>query len=142
MNPHDDDPRSPDLEQLYQQFSFAPRRTSLVVTNMIDILARVLVLLLTWPSGWWGVVCNWLAGLSMVMWVGICVLALTRKEVMTSPQWLRWDWRGSKMEAFQYLKGCLKGSVCLSVCVQVPVAGKLVLPDHPDLCGRVQLGGE
>lgn len=81
--------RSPDLEQLYQQFSFAQRRTSLVVTNVIDILARLLVLLLAWPSGWWGVVCNWLAGLSVVMWAAICVLALTRKEVMRSPQWLR-----------------------------------------------------
>ncbi|KAM9333916.1 adenylate cyclase type 8 [Symphorus nematophorus] len=82
--------KSPDLEQLYQQFSSGQRRTSLVVTNVIDILARLLVLLLTWPPGWWGVACDWLAGLSVVLWAGICVLALTRKEVMSSPQWLRY----------------------------------------------------
>ncbi|XP_075871280.1 adenylate cyclase type 8-like isoform X2 [Nelusetta ayraudi] len=96
--------KSPDLEQLYQQFSFAQRRTSLVLTNVIDILARLLVLLLTWPSGWWGVVCNWLAGLSVVMWAGICVLALTRKEVMTSPQWLRYlslvSWFSQTLQIF------------------------------------------
>ncbi|XP_070813762.1 adenylate cyclase type 8 [Chaetodon trifascialis] len=82
--------KSVDLEQLYQQFSSGQRRTSLVVTNVIDILTRLLILLLTWPPGWWGVACDWLAGLSVVLWAGICVLALTRREVMSSPQWLRY----------------------------------------------------
>uniref|UniRef100_H3CM90 adenylate cyclase n=1 Tax=Tetraodon nigroviridis TaxID=99883 RepID=H3CM90_TETNG len=82
--------KSPDLEQLYRQFSAGQRRTSLVVTNVIDILARLLILLLTWPSGWWGVACNWLACLSVILWAGICVLVLTRKEVMTSVLWLRY----------------------------------------------------
>ncbi len=82
--------RSADLEQLYQRFSSGQRRTSLVVTNAIDILTRLFILLLTWPPGWWGVACDWLAGLSAVLWVGICVLALTRREVMSSPQWLRY----------------------------------------------------
>ncbi|XP_074520625.1 adenylate cyclase type 8 [Halichoeres trimaculatus] len=82
--------KSPDLEKVYQQFSSGQRRTSLVVTNVIDILTRLLVLMLTWPSGWWGVACDWLAGLSVILWVGIFVLALTRKEVMSSPQWLRY----------------------------------------------------
>ncbi|KAG7232299.1 hypothetical protein INR49_009057 [Caranx melampygus] len=81
--------KSADLEQLYQQFSSGQRRTSLVVTNVIDLLTRLLISLLTWPPGWGGVACDWLAGLSVVMWAGISVLALTRREVMLSPQWLR-----------------------------------------------------
>ena len=81
--------RSPDLEQLYQQFSSGQRRTSLVVTNAIDILARLVILVVTWPSGWWGLLCDWLAGLSVVLWAGICMLALTRRNVRTSPRWLR-----------------------------------------------------
>ncbi|XP_042260130.1 adenylate cyclase type 8-like isoform X1 [Thunnus maccoyii] len=82
--------KSPDLEQLYQQFSSGQRRTSLVVTNLIDILTRLLVSLLTWPLGWGSVASDWLAGLSVLLWTGICVLALTRREVMSSPQWLRY----------------------------------------------------
>lgn len=82
--------RSQDLEQLYQQFSSGQRRTSLVVTNVIDILTRLLISLLTWPLGRGGVACDWLTGLFVVLWVGICVLALIRREVMSSPQWLRY----------------------------------------------------
>ncbi|XP_054864248.1 adenylate cyclase type 8-like isoform X2 [Amphiprion ocellaris] len=80
--------KSSDLEQLYQQFSSAQRRTSLVVTNTIDLLIRLLVLLLTWPPDWGGVACDWLAGLSALLWAGTCVLALTRREVTSSPRWL------------------------------------------------------
>uniref|UniRef100_A0A3Q3N1K4 adenylate cyclase n=1 Tax=Mastacembelus armatus TaxID=205130 RepID=A0A3Q3N1K4_9TELE len=61
--------RSPELEQLYQQFSSGQRRTSLVVTNVIDILTRLLILLLTWPPGLGGVACDWLAGLSVIFTV-------------------------------------------------------------------------
>uniref|UniRef100_A0A3Q4N8M6 adenylate cyclase n=1 Tax=Neolamprologus brichardi TaxID=32507 RepID=A0A3Q4N8M6_NEOBR len=82
--------RSADLEQLYQQFSSAQRRTSLVVTVVVDILTRLLVSLLTWPLGWWGMACDWLTGLSVVLWIGICLVVLTRKEVLSSPQWLRY----------------------------------------------------
>ncbi|XP_069377112.1 adenylate cyclase type 8-like isoform X2 [Paralichthys olivaceus] len=82
--------KSEDLEQLYQQFSSSQRRTSLVVTNVIDIITRLLLSLLTWPLGWSGVACNWLVGLSVILWAGICALAVIRREVMTSPQWLRY----------------------------------------------------
>ncbi|KAM7375599.1 hypothetical protein PAMA_014619 [Pampus argenteus] len=82
--------KCPDLEQLYQQFSSGQRRTSLLVTNLIDILTRLLVSLLTWPPSRGGAARVWLAGLSVVLWTGICVLALTSREVMSSPQWLRY----------------------------------------------------
>ncbi|KAM9835986.1 adenylate cyclase type 8-like [Aulostomus maculatus] len=85
--------KSPELEQLYQQFSCGQRRTSLVVTNVIDIVTRLLVCILTWPpdQGYLGgLACDWLSGLSILLWVGVCVMALSRREVMTSPQWLRY----------------------------------------------------
>ncbi|XP_063322510.1 adenylate cyclase type 8 [Pelmatolapia mariae] len=82
--------KSADLEQLYQQFSSAQRRTSLVVTVVVDILTRLLVSLLTWPLGWWGMACDWLTGLSVILWIGICLVVLTRKQVLSSPQWLRY----------------------------------------------------
>ncbi|XP_047432127.1 adenylate cyclase type 8-like isoform X2 [Mugil cephalus] len=81
--------KSQDLEQVYQRFSSSQRRTSLVVSNTIDILSRVLVSLLTWPPGWGGVACGCLAGLSVALWAGLSLLVLTRQEVMSSPQWLR-----------------------------------------------------
>ncbi|MEQ2242895.1 hypothetical protein ILYODFUR_001566 [Ilyodon furcidens] len=82
--------KSADLELTYQQFSSAQRRTSLVVTNLIDVFIRLFISLVTWPTGWGGVACEWLTGLSVILWVGICGLSVTKKEVMTSPQWLRY----------------------------------------------------
>ncbi|MEQ2267882.1 hypothetical protein XENORESO_011832, partial [Xenotaenia resolanae] len=81
---------SADLELTYQQFSSAQRRTSLVVTNLIDVFIRLFISLVTWPTGWGGVACDWLTGLSVILWAGICGLSVTKKEVMTSPQWLRY----------------------------------------------------
>lgn len=106
--------RSPDLEQLYRQFSAGQRRASLVVTNMIDILARLVILLLTWPSGWWGVACNWLACLSVILWAGICVLVLTRKEVMMSLLWLRYAGGGAASSG----KVDFVRDVCPCVCLR------------------------
>lgn len=82
--------RSAELEQLYQQFSWAQRRTSLLVSNLLDLLARTLVSLLTWPPGWGGVACAALAALPLLVWAGLSVLALTRRDVMLSPHWLRY----------------------------------------------------
>nr|XP_054591183.1 adenylate cyclase type 8 [Nothobranchius furzeri] len=81
--------KSAELEQLYQQFSLAQRRTSLVVTNLIDILTRLFVTLLTRPTGWGNVACDWLTCLTVILWAGFCVLSLAKKEVMTSPNGLR-----------------------------------------------------
>uniref|UniRef100_A0A3B3CG12 adenylate cyclase n=1 Tax=Oryzias melastigma TaxID=30732 RepID=A0A3B3CG12_ORYME len=74
--------RSADLEQLYIQFSSVQRRTSLVVTNIVDILTRLLVSLLTWAPGWGGVACDWLTGLSVILWAGFCCLALIKREMI------------------------------------------------------------
>ncbi|XP_035989750.1 adenylate cyclase type 8 isoform X2 [Fundulus heteroclitus] len=82
--------KSPDLELTYQQFSSAQRRTSLVVTNLIDVFIRLFVSLVASPAGWGGVACDWLTGLSVLLWAGICGLSVARKEVMTSPPWLRY----------------------------------------------------
>ncbi|XP_014892681.1 adenylate cyclase type 8 isoform X1 [Poecilia latipinna] len=82
--------KSADLELTYQQFSSAQRRTSLVVTNLIDIFIRLFISLVTWPTGWGAVACDWLTGLLLVLWAGVCGLAVANKEVMTSPQWLRY----------------------------------------------------
>ncbi|KAK5621326.1 hypothetical protein CRENBAI_009935 [Crenichthys baileyi] len=82
--------KSADLELTYQQFSSAQRRTSLVVTNLIDVFIRLFISLVTWPTGWGGVACDWLTGLSVILLAGICGLSVTKKEVMTSPQWLRY----------------------------------------------------
>uniref|UniRef100_A0A8C5DH56 Adenylate cyclase type 8 n=1 Tax=Gouania willdenowi TaxID=441366 RepID=A0A8C5DH56_GOUWI len=78
-----------DLEQLYQQYSLAQRRTSLVVTNVLDVLSRLLLSALSWQMGWGGVASNWLVGLSVALWATVCVLALLRREVMSSPPSLR-----------------------------------------------------
>uniref|UniRef100_A0A8C5DEQ8 Adenylate cyclase type 8 n=1 Tax=Gouania willdenowi TaxID=441366 RepID=A0A8C5DEQ8_GOUWI len=80
---------SADLEQLYQQYSLAQRRTSLVVTNVLDVLSRLLLSALSWQMGWGGVASNWLVGLSVALWATVCVLALLRREVMSSPPSLR-----------------------------------------------------
>ncbi|XP_028319474.1 adenylate cyclase type 8-like isoform X2 [Gouania willdenowi] len=81
--------KSADLEQLYQQYSLAQRRTSLVVTNVLDVLSRLLLSALSWQMGWGGVASNWLVGLSVALWATVCVLALLRREVMSSPPSLR-----------------------------------------------------
>ncbi|MEQ2187050.1 hypothetical protein GOODEAATRI_000536 [Goodea atripinnis] len=83
INRYDVISRSADLELTYQQFSSAQRRTSLVVTNLIDIFIRLFISLVTWPTGWGGVACDWLTGLSVILWAGICGLSVTKKEVFS-----------------------------------------------------------
>ncbi|XP_037552347.1 adenylate cyclase type 8 [Nematolebias whitei] len=81
--------KSEEFEQLYQQFSSAQRRTSLVVTNLIDILTRLFVSLLTRPTGWGSMACDWLTVLTVILWMGIFLMSLAKKEVMMSPWGLR-----------------------------------------------------
>ncbi|XP_038153644.1 adenylate cyclase type 8-like isoform X2 [Cyprinodon tularosa] len=82
--------KSADLELTYQQFSSAQKKTSLLVTNLIDVFIRLFISLVTWPTGWGGVACEWLTGLAVILWAGICGLSVTKQEVMASPQWLRY----------------------------------------------------
>lgn len=83
--------KSHDLEHLYQQHSSGQRRTSLVVTNVIDILTKLHILfihlavapeLVDSQRGW-------LAGLFMGLGAVLCVLVLTCKGLM-SPDYLRY----------------------------------------------------
>ncbi|XP_056619764.1 adenylate cyclase type 8 [Triplophysa dalaica] len=81
--------KSRDLEKLYQRHSSHTRRTSLVVTNIIDVAAKLHLFLLyvaMAPGGldaWLG----WCTGFFMVCAVALCVLVLTCKR-SHSPRWL------------------------------------------------------
>lgn len=81
--------------------------------------------------------CNWLACLSVILWTGICVLVLIRKEVMMSVLWLRYTGEGALM-----IRPGEVGDRHLSVCLsQVPVCGQLVLSDSASLGRCFHLGG-
>ncbi|KAK6297522.1 hypothetical protein J4Q44_G00321050 [Coregonus suidteri] len=84
--------KSRDLETLYQQHSSHQRRTSLAVTNVIDAVAKLHILVLYLalvPEASTDALRGWLTGLFMGVSVVLCVLVLTCKDSM-SPQWLRY----------------------------------------------------
>ncbi|XP_026084986.1 adenylate cyclase type 8-like [Carassius auratus] len=83
--------KSHDLEHLYQQHSSGQRRTSLVVTNVIDILTKlhILFIYLAVAPEMVDSQQGWLAGLFMGLGAVICVLVLTCKGLMT-PDYLRY----------------------------------------------------
>uniref|UniRef100_A0A9J7ZKG0 adenylate cyclase n=1 Tax=Cyprinus carpio carpio TaxID=630221 RepID=A0A9J7ZKG0_CYPCA len=83
--------KSHDLEHLYQQHSSGQRRTSLVVTNVIDILTKlhILFIYLAVAPEMVDSQQGWLAGLFMGLGAVICVLVLTCKGLM-SPDYLRY----------------------------------------------------
>uniref|UniRef100_A0A8C1UEK4 adenylate cyclase n=1 Tax=Cyprinus carpio TaxID=7962 RepID=A0A8C1UEK4_CYPCA len=83
--------KSHDLEHLYQQHSSGQRRTSLVVTNVIDILTKlhILFIYLAVAPEMVDSQQGWLAGLFMGLGGVICVLVLTCKGLM-SPDYLRY----------------------------------------------------
>ncbi|XP_067311411.1 adenylate cyclase type 8 [Pseudorasbora parva] len=78
--------KSHDLERLYQQHSSGQRRTSLVVTNVIDILTKlhILFIYLAVAPEMVDSQQGWLAGLFIALGVVICVLVLTYKGLMCS----------------------------------------------------------
>ncbi|XP_036406201.1 adenylate cyclase type 8-like [Megalops cyprinoides] len=83
--------KSRDLEKLYQHFSSGQRRTSLVVTNVIDIVTKlhiILIYLVVAPEVV-DPVRGWLTGLFMALGMVLCVLVLTYKGAMC-PQYLRY----------------------------------------------------
>ncbi|KAJ8410213.1 hypothetical protein AAFF_G00201940 [Aldrovandia affinis] len=83
--------KSRDLERLYQHYSSRQRRTSLVVTNAIDIITKLHILLIYLVVAPEAVdyVRAWLMGLFMALGAVLCVLVLTCKGAMT-PQYLRY----------------------------------------------------
>lgn len=84
--------KSRDLEKLYQRHSSHQRRTSLAVTNVIDAVAKLHILVLYLalaPEASTDALRGWLTGLFMAMSITLCVLVLTCKDSM-SPRWLRY----------------------------------------------------
>ena len=84
--------KSRDLEKLYQQHLSHQRRTSLAVTNVIDAVAKLHILVLYLalaPEAAPDHLRGWLTGLFMALAVTLCMVVLTCKASM-SPQWLRY----------------------------------------------------
>uniref|UniRef100_A0A673ZWK7 adenylate cyclase n=1 Tax=Salmo trutta TaxID=8032 RepID=A0A673ZWK7_SALTR len=83
---------SPDLEKLYQQHASSQRITSLVFTNVIDIITKLHILGLTLWAGPQSLdtANGWLVGLFIALGAGLCVLVLCSKGMMSSPEWLRY----------------------------------------------------
>ncbi|XP_062858612.1 adenylate cyclase type 8 [Trichomycterus rosablanca] len=81
--------KSHDLEKLYQRHSSQSRRTSLVITNVVDAAAKLhlLVLYLALAPAGTDTVHAWLTGFFMAVAVVLCVLVLTCKR-SHSPEWL------------------------------------------------------
>ncbi|XP_076023401.1 adenylate cyclase type 8 [Genypterus blacodes] len=84
--------KSRDLERLYQEHSSHQRRNSLAITNVIDAVAKLHVLILYLalaPEPDTDTLRGSLTGLFMGLAIALCVLVLTCKESM-SPRWLRY----------------------------------------------------
>ncbi|KAM9703155.1 adenylate cyclase type 8 isoform 2-T3 [Menidia menidia] len=82
--------KSRDLEKLYQQYSSHQRRNSLAITNVIDAVAKLHVLVLYLalaPEAPTDALRGCLTGIFMVFAIALCVVVLTCKDSM-SPQWL------------------------------------------------------
>uniref|UniRef100_A0A8D3ARM1 adenylate cyclase n=1 Tax=Scophthalmus maximus TaxID=52904 RepID=A0A8D3ARM1_SCOMX len=84
--------KSRDLEKLYQQHSSHQRRNSLAITNVIDALAKLHVLVLYLalaPEAFTDKLRGCLTGIFMMVAIALCIVVLTCKDSM-SPQWLRY----------------------------------------------------
>ncbi|KAM4529157.1 adenylate cyclase type 8 [Fundulus diaphanus] len=84
--------KSHDLEKLYQQYSSQQRRNSLAITNVIDAVAKLHMLVLYLalaPDAVTDCLRGYLTGFFMALAVGLCMLVLTCKDSM-SPQWLHY----------------------------------------------------
>ncbi|XP_051579375.1 adenylate cyclase type 8-like isoform X2 [Myxocyprinus asiaticus] len=103
--------KSQDLERLYQQHSAGQRRTSLVVTNVIDILTKlhIFFIYLVMAPEMVNSQLGWLAGLFMALGAVLCILVLTCKGVM-SPDYLRYAGLASWLsQTVQALGGVVYG---------------------------------
>uniref|UniRef100_W5KX62 adenylate cyclase n=1 Tax=Astyanax mexicanus TaxID=7994 RepID=W5KX62_ASTMX len=103
--------KSLDLERLYQQHSLAQRRTSLVVTNVIDILTKlhILVIYLAVAPEMVDSLRGLMAGLFMAVGALLCVLVLSCKGAM-SPEYLHYAGLASWLsQTIQALGGLVYG---------------------------------
>ncbi|KAM3861108.1 adenylate cyclase type 8 [Diretmus argenteus] len=84
--------KSRDLERLYQRHSSHQRRNSLAVTNVIDAVAKLHILVLYLalaPEAVTDTLRGWLTGFFMTLAIALCILVLTCKDSM-SPRWLHY----------------------------------------------------
>lgn len=103
--------KSQDLEKLYQQYSSDQRRTSLVVTNIIDIVTKlnIIVIYLAVAPEMVDSLQGWLAGLFMGLGALLCILVLICKGNM-SPAYLRYAGMASWLsQTVQVLGGLVYG---------------------------------
>lgn len=104
--------RSHDLEKLYQQYSSRQRRNSLAVTNVIDAVAKLNVLVLYLalaPEAVTDTVRGCLTGIFMVLAIALCIMVLNCKDSV-SPQWLHYAGLASWLsQTTQVLGGLIYG---------------------------------
>ncbi|XP_047243592.1 adenylate cyclase type 8 isoform X1 [Girardinichthys multiradiatus] len=84
--------KSCDLEKLYQRYSSHQRTNSLALTNVIDAVAKLHMLVLYLalaPDAVTDCLRGYLTGIFMVLAIALCILVLTCKDSM-SPQWLHY----------------------------------------------------
>uniref|UniRef100_A0A669B199 adenylate cyclase n=1 Tax=Oreochromis niloticus TaxID=8128 RepID=A0A669B199_ORENI len=104
--------KSHDLEKLYQQHSSTQRRNSLAITNVIDVVAKLHMLVLYLalaPEASTDTLRGCLTGMFMVLATVLCVIVLTHKDSM-SPQWLHYAGLASWLsQTTQVLGGLVYG---------------------------------
>ncbi|XP_060947487.1 adenylate cyclase type 8 [Limanda limanda] len=104
--------KSRDLEKLYQQHSSHQRRNSLAITNVIDALAKLHVLVLYLalaPEDLTDSVRGGLTGLFMMFAIALCIVVLTCKDSL-SPRWLHYAGLASWLsQTTQVLGGLVYG---------------------------------
>uniref|UniRef100_A0A3Q1JJD1 adenylate cyclase n=1 Tax=Anabas testudineus TaxID=64144 RepID=A0A3Q1JJD1_ANATE len=104
--------KSHDLEKLYQQYSSRQRRNSLAVTNVIDAVAKLNVLVLYLalaPEPAPDTLRGCLTGIFMVLAIALCIVVLNCKDSV-SPQWLHYAGLASWLsQTTQVLGGLIYG---------------------------------
>ncbi|XP_044024787.1 adenylate cyclase type 8 isoform X2 [Siniperca chuatsi] len=104
--------KSRDLEKLYQQHYSHQRRNSLAITNVIDAVAKLHVLVLYLalaPELATDTLRGCLTGIFMVLPIALCIMVLTCKDSM-SPQWLHYAGLASWLsQTTQVLGGLVYG---------------------------------
>lgn len=104
--------KSRDLEKLYQQHSSHQRRNSLAITNVIDAVAKLHVLVLYLalaPEAVTDTLRGCLTGIFMLFAIALCIVVLTCKDSM-SPRWLHYAGLASWLsQTTQVLGGLVYG---------------------------------